>query len=111
MMSTHTDAQQIIQSALAACLPRCSLCRALRAKNFPVAGSYLVAAGKQPGRWLNALPKCWETASPPGVVVTKYDHSKGRSPIVPSMKAGHPVPDENSFRGTRAAMDLVQNLT
>lgn len=27
------------------------------------------------------------------------------------MRGGHPVPDENSFRGTRAAMELVENLT
>jgi len=26
-------------------------------------------------------------------------------------EAGHPVPDENSFKGTQAALDLVANLT
>ena len=45
-MSTRTDAQQIIQSALAACLPDAAVRRALGGKKFSGGRIYLVAAGK-----------------------------------------------------------------
>lgn len=46
-----------------------------------------------------------------GVVVTKYDHVKGEIPGVDCYEAGHPVPDEYSFRGTEAALEAVHGLT
>ena len=46
-----------------------------------------------------------------GVVVTKYDHVMGEIPGVTCYEAGHPVPDENSFNATAAALDLVKGLT
>ena len=45
------------------------------------------------------------------MVVTKYDHSKGPIANFQIFEGGHPVPDENSFRGTQAAIDLVSGLT
>lgn len=46
-----------------------------------------------------------------GIVVTKYGHVMGEIPGVDCYEAGHPVPDENSFRGTRAVLDMVKELT
>ena len=46
-----------------------------------------------------------------GVVVTKYGHVMGPIANFTCFEAGHPVPDENSFRGTQAALDLVADLT
>ena len=46
-----------------------------------------------------------------GVVVTKHGHSRGKIPRCTVYEGGHPVPDEDSFRGTRAAMELVEDLT
>jgi hydroxypyruvate reductase len=46
-----------------------------------------------------------------GVVVTKYDHSKGTLPGIEIFEAGHPVPDGNSFRATEAALNITENLT
>ena len=46
-----------------------------------------------------------------GVVVTKYDHSRGPIANLAIYEAGHPVPDKNSFRATQAAIDAVTGLT
>lgn len=46
-----------------------------------------------------------------GVVVTKYHHVMGALPRITCVEAGHPVPDENSFRGTEEVLSMVQNLT
>ena len=45
-----------------------------------------------------------------GVVVTKYGHVKGEIADVACYEGGHPVPDENSLRGTAAALALTANL-
>jgi hydroxypyruvate reductase len=47
-----------------------------------------------------------------GVVVTKYEHARGRSiPGIQVIEAGHPVPDENSVHGAQAVADLVGRAT
>jgi len=53
----------------------------------------------------------WGERIEDGVVVTKYDHVMGPIGNFSCFEAGHPVPDENSFRGTQAALDLVADLT
>ena len=46
-----------------------------------------------------------------GVVVTKYGHVNGEIADVACFEGGHPVPDENSLRGTDAALALTEDLT
>ena len=46
-----------------------------------------------------------------GICITKYQHARGEIPGIVCYEAGHPVSDENSFRGTQAVLDLVANLT
>ncbi len=47
-----------------------------------------------------------------GVVVTKYEHTQGRSiPRIEIIEAGHPTPDENSVRGARAVAELSRRAT
>ena len=43
--------------------------------------------------------------------MTKYGHVMGPIASFACYEAGHPVPDENTFRGTRAALELVKGLT
>ena len=70
----------------------------------------LVAAGKAAWQMAHAAVAALGSVDG-GVVVTKYGHVKGEIPGVACYEAGHPVPDENSFAATAAALDLVQGLT
>ena len=45
-----------------------------------------------------------------GVVITKYGHSGGPLAGIACFEGGHPIPDEGSCRGTRAALALVRDL-
>ena len=45
-----------------------------------------------------------------GIVVTKYDHVEHPIPGVTCYEAGHPVPDENTFRATQAVLDMTADL-
>ena len=45
-----------------------------------------------------------------GLVITKYGHARGEIPGLAIYEAGHPVPDENSFLATEAALEATSGL-
>ena len=110
-MSIHTDAQTIIQEALTACLPDQAVRRALEGRTFGAGRVFLVAAGKAAWQMADCAARLLGDRLEAGVVVTKHGHSRGEIPRCAVYEGGHPVPDEDSFRGTRAAMELVEDLT
>lgn len=110
-MSIHTDAQTIIQEALTACLPDQAVRRALEGRTFGAGRVFLVAAGKAAWQMADCAARLLGDRLEAGVVVTKHGHSRGEILRCAVYEGGHPVPDEDSFRGTRAAMELVEHLT
>ena len=103
-------ANQIIREAIAAVQPDAAVQRALSGRAFP-GRVLLVAAGKAAWQMAKAASDCMGERIERGVVVTKYDHVMGPIANCECFEAGHPVPDENSFKGTQAALDLVSDLS
>ncbi|MDO5407673.1 MAG: glycerate kinase [Eubacteriales bacterium] len=110
-MDLRKDADQIIQSALQAALPDTAVKKALEHADFGDGKLVLISAGKAAWQMAKAATELLGSRITRGVVVTKYDHSRGELPGIRIFEAGHPVPDENSFLGTQAAIDAVQGLT
>lgn len=110
-MGLRQDADLIIKSAIKAVLPDEAVKMALTGKEFGTGRVYLVAAGKAAWQMAKAASDTMGDKIEAGVVVTKYDHVKGDIPKVTCYEAGHPVPDENSFIGTQAAIELVSDLS
>ena len=108
VLRAHAD--EIIREAIAAVQPDAAVQRALAGREFP-GRVLLVAAGKAAWHMAKAASDCLGDRIEAGVVVTKYGHVMGSIATIDCYEAGHPVPDENSFRGTRAAIDLVDDLT
>ena len=106
----RADADAVIHEAIRAVLPDAAVRRALA--GFAPGGGrvLLVAAGKAAWQMAHAAVAALGSVDA-GVVVTKYGHVKGEIPGVTCYEAGHPVPDENSFAATAAALSLVQGLT
>ena len=104
------DADAIVRAAIEAVLPDAAVRRALEKADFP-GRVLLVAAGKAAWQMAKTAADSLGDKLDRGVVVTKYDHVKGDIPRCECVEAGHPVPDENSFRGTQKALDLVSGLT
>ena len=104
----HSDAQTIIHRSIQAVLPDDAVRRALQGRTY-TGKVVLVAAGK--AAWQMAKAACEVVQADRGVVVTKYDHVGGPIEGIACYEAGHPVPDENSFRATRAALAAVEGLT
>ena len=108
LLREHAD--QIIRESIAAVQPDAAVQRALSGREFP-GRVLLVAAGKAAWQMAKAASDCLGDRIEKGVVVTKYDHVMGPIANYDCYEAGHPVPDENSFRGTQAALDLVSDLS
>ena len=107
-MKLREDANQIIQASLRAVQPDHAVQMAL--KNVDLKGNlYLVAVGKAAWQMASAASGILPFHS--GIVITKYDHCMGKIQGMEIFEAGHPVPDENSFRGTKAVLDMTANLT
>lgn len=106
----RAHANHIIDTSIQAVLPDEAVKRALAGAKLN--GSIvLVAAGKAAWQMAKAASEWLGPQIRRGVVVTKYDHVKGPIPHVTCYEAGHPVPDENSYRATQAAIDAVTGLT
>ncbi len=105
----RTDAEAVVRAAIASVLPDRAVERALAGLTF--AGRvYLVAAGKAAWQMSRAAVDCLKAPIAGGVCVTKYGHVMGPIAGVECIEAGHPVPDENSFRGTQRVLELTQDL-
>lgn len=139
-MSIKEDARIIIKEAIAQALPDAAVKAALEKAHFGRGKLVLIGAGKAAWQMSSAAyaalaakqAVCSETVETAlaakqaeeetdassgnyvidhGVVITKYDHSQGPIGNLQIFEAGHPVPDENSFKATQAAIDAVEGLT
>ena len=110
-MSLRADAQRIMDAALKAALPDTAVAKALEAARFGPGRLVLVAAGKAAWQMAAAAVRQLGERVDSGVVITKYGHSKGPLPGLEIYEAGHPVPDENSFKATQTAIEAVSGLT
>lgn len=110
VMDLKKDVDIIINAALQKVMPDEAVAQALTGKYFYKGRVYLVAAGKAAWQMTKTAAAILGDRLQAGVCVTKYEHVKGDIPKVQCFEAGHPVPDENSFRGTQAALDLVSDL-
>ena len=108
--SLRLDAEQIVRRAISSVKPDEAVRRALSEAEFP-GRVYLVAAGKAAWQMAATAVECLKTPVQDGVVVTKYDHVMHPLKGVRCYEAGHPVPDENSFLATQAALAPKRSFT
>ena len=109
-MNLHEDARRMIGAALAAAQPDSAVRRALNALPPTHGELVLISIGKAAWQMAAAAVSALGSQIRRGVVITKYGHSCGPLGSLQIFEAGHPVPDENSFRATEAAMTAVENL-
>lgn len=103
------DAYKIIKETLADCLPDKAVRDSLN--KLELSGKvYVAAIGK--AAWVMAktaadfLGNRLET----GIIITKYEHSRGALDKFEIIEAGHPTPDENSILGAKRAIDLIREV-
>lgn len=109
-MTLREKAEQIVQGAIHTVLPDVAVKKSLQDIQFGKGKVVLIAAGKAAWRMANAALTELDDKISSGVVVTKYGHVQGELLNIRCFEGGHPIPDENGFRGTQAAIDAVQGL-
>lgn len=109
-MHLRSDAEFIMQEALQAVLPDQAVARALREKQFGEGKVILVAIGKAAWQMAKTAVEILDEKLTGGIVITKYEHSKGALKGLEIWEAGHPVPDANSFKATERAIAMTENL-
>lgn len=103
------DADSIIRAAIRAVQPDQAVQRALKDAHFP-GRVLLIAAGKAAWQMAKAASDQLGSVITSGVVCTKYGHVQGELPNIRCYEGGHPVPDQQSFAATDAALALLQHL-
>ena len=108
-MTLKEDAYSIIAEALRFVRPDSSVKNGLRqAELAPTV--HLVAVGKAAWPMAHAAWEILGDRITDGIVITKYNHSRGAIGNLRIYEAGHPVPDANSYAATAEAIKLVSGL-
>lgn len=109
-MTLREDAKYIIDAALKSAMPDTAVTKALQDFQLPKGKLVLVSAGKAAWQMAKTAADILGDKITSGAVVTKYDHVKAEIPGLECYEAGHPVPDENSFKATERVIELVKDL-
>ena len=110
-MSMRQDCDFIVQEAIRHVLPDEAVKRALTGRRFSSGRLLLAAVGKAAWSMAQAAYRVLGTRIDEGIVITKYGHSGGAIGHLTICEAGHPLPDENSFRATERALAMTAHLT
>ena len=111
LQQLHLDAHGIINAALESAKPQSAVGRALAALPDDGKSLYLLAIGKAAFSMAEAAAEIIGDRIIEGIVITKYGHVQGELKNITSYEAGHPIPDENSFKATRKTLELADRLT
>ncbi len=103
------DAEQIVREAIRSVMPDEAVRRAMRGMSFP-GRVILVSVGKAAWQMARAARELLKERMESGIVLTKYGHVGHELPGIRCLEAGHPVPDENSYRGTEQVLELTGDL-
>lgn len=109
-MRVVEDAQIIMKAALDAALPDTAVKKALAELPEYRGKLILVAVGKAAWQMAAAAHKELGEKLDGGIVITKHDHAQGLIGPLEIREAGHPVPDNDSYTATQAAIDMVTPL-
>lgn len=104
-------AKKIYTAAIREAMPRQAVQSCLSDLKFGSGKLVLIGIGKAGWEMARAAHDMLQDRVSGGVVVTKYDHSRGPIGNLRIVEAGHPIPDENSLLGTQLALDAVADLT
>lgn len=106
----RADATVIIQESIRAVLPDDSVVNALKNQDFEKDIS-IVAVGKAAWNMAQSAKEYLGDQVKQGIVITKYQHSKGNIETLDIIEAGHPIPDQNAILGGTKILDMVSKLS
>lgn len=110
MNTLRKDAEKIYAHAIQCSLPDKAVKNCLAGMKLSE-NIVLISVGKAAWTMASAAMDMLGNKIKSGLVLTKYNHSCGALGNLEIIEAGHPILDENSFRGTKRALELTEKLT
>lgn len=104
------DLKTIINYSIDSVLPENAVKKNLKEIEIKEKKLFLIAIGKAAWRMANAAKEELADKIKNGIIITKYQHSKGEIENIEIYEAGHPIPDENSIKATEKAIELIRDL-
>ena len=103
------DAIQIINKTISDVLPDKIVKEAIQ--QLDLKGEvYVVAIGKAAWIMAHTASQILNDQIKEGIIVTKYDHSRGEINKFEIIESGHPIPDENSVLGARKIIEMFDRI-
>lgn len=109
-MELYRDAENIIKTALDRSRADNTVNEGLKSMPEYSGKLIVIAMGKAAWQMAKAV-NCTGVKVSAGLVVTKYEHSKGDIKGFEIIEAGHPIPDKNSVAGAKRALELTEGLS
>ena len=108
-MNLKSDAKQIIEYSINQVKPNEAVRKALEGKTFSNGKKILVAIGKAAYEMAKSTVEIIDIDE--GIVISKYGHIKSSIKNCEMYEAGHPISDENTFKATKRALEITENLS
>ncbi len=105
------EVNKVVNNVLLANRVDRSLKSALEKFSYPSGKLIVLAIGKAAYEMARVAEEALGEAIDEGMLITKYDHSKGTLKHCKVFEAAHPVPDENSFKATKEAIKMCESLS
>ena len=103
------DAYKIIQDSIQGVLPDKSVERLI--KEEKLRGNFkVIAIGKAAWTMAKSAADTLGEAVIDGIIITKYEHSKGDIDRFQIYEAGHPITDDRSVRATQNVLEYIKNI-
>ncbi len=106
----HRDLRLIVDRTIRAIQPDKLVEEGVRNLHLEGKKLFVVSVGKAAWTMARASLNLLENRIVGGIVITKYEHSEGPLRDVEIYEAGHPQPDENTYRATQKVLDTCQSL-
>jgi len=104
------DKDRLVDYVIAQNLPDEAVIKAVGGRKFNK-NLYVIAIGKAAWNMANAAYQQLGDQIVKGIVITKYEHSKGEIPRMEIFEAGHPLSDANTIEATGKAIELAAGLS
>lgn len=104
------DALKIVNYAIRKSLPDEAVQAYLERNPLPAGRVILIAIGKAAWNMAKAAKDVLGKRVAFGIVITKYEHSRGSIDGIEIYEAGHPVPDQRTLTATERVLQITKDL-
>ena len=109
LLKEHTE--KIYKYAIGECMPNRSVEKALKDLEMPKGRLIAVSIGKAGWEMANTAYSILGEKIHKGIVITKYEHSKGKIGDFEIYEASHPVVDCEGVRATKRVLEITSDLS